>query len=295
MTRVKAIRLVATFDLLESLKSRKALVLLLLYLAGAFGASLIFIRVLTGLQEQLSEQLGAAVDMKMLMESPAMEKFVGKLVGDAETGRAIVAIPPMALFYGWLATNFVPLLVLFTSSDAISGDLSSGSVRFSLFRTDRLSWALGKLIGQTALMVVGVLAGALACWVTGMIWLDGMAAADTAWWLLRIAGRAAVYSFAYLGVAMCASQLMRTRLLAMGLAFALMFINSLAGGIVRIKPVVETSPELFGALSKLFPNGHDLVWWHPGLLERSAAMLGLMLIGLTWFGLGYLRFSRRDA
>ena len=295
MKHSESIRLVATFDLLESLKSRKAIVLLSLYAVGALGASGLFIRVLTAIRERLEEQVGKAVDMKQMMESPGMGRIVGALAGDAEVASAIVGIPPMALFYGWLAMNFVPLLVLFTSADAISGDLASGAVRFSLFRTDRISWALGKLIGQTSLMAVGVLVGALACWATGLLWLDDMPVAATALWLLRISGRTIVYSFAYLGMVMCASQLTRTNARAGGLALLLTFFCSVAGSVLQAEPIASQAPALFGALSKLFPGGHHLALWHPGLVESGTAMFGLVAIGLCFFALGFWRFSTRDA
>ncbi len=295
MTRAERIRLVAEFDLLESLRSRKAIVLLSLYLVGALGASGIFIRVLTAIREQLEEDIGHAIDVRQLMESPGMARMVGTLTGDTAVGNAIVAIPPMALFYGWLAMNFVPLLVLFTSADAVSGDLASGAIRFSLFRTDRMSWAVGKLIGQAALMAVGVLVGAAACWVTGVIWLDDMPAGQTAYWLLRISGRSTVYSFAYLGMVMCASQITRTSARAGGLALLIMFFASLGGGIVRLEPIRERAPGLSSVVSKVFPNGHYLNLWHPGVFESGGAMLGLVVIGLAFFFLGFWRFSRRDA
>ncbi|MBK7585917.1 MAG: ABC transporter permease subunit [Myxococcales bacterium] len=290
-----SIRLVASFDLLESLKSRKAVVLLSLYMVGALGASGIFIRLLGIVRERLAEEVGQAIDTKMLMENPGMARLLGSLTGDAEVGRAVASIPPIAIFYGWLAMNFVPLLVLFTSADAISGDVASGAVRYSLFRTDRLSWAIGKLIGQTCLMALGVLVGALACWATGMIWLDGMPPVDSAVWLLRISGRAIIYSFAYLGMVMCASQLTRTNARAGGLALLLTFVSSLAGSIFQADLVVEQAPGLFRVLSKLVPAGHHLALWHPGLVQSGSAMFGLISIGLAFFALGFWRFSTRDA
>lgn len=295
MPRLQSVRLVAGFDLLESLRSRKAVVLILLYALGAFGGSAIFIRVLIAIQERLEEQLRQPVGMKELMESPGMARVAGALAGDPDVASAIVAIPPMALFYGWLAMNFVPLLVLFTSADAVSGDLSSGAVRFSLFRTDRLSWALGKLVGQTCLMAVGVLVGALACWVTGVLWLEAMPLGNTAYWLLRISGRTIVYSFSYLGMVMCASQLAKTTVRAGGLALLIMFACSLGGSIVQARPIERQAPELFGALSKLFPNGHHLALWHPGATHSVTAMVALVAIGLCFFALGHWRFAKRDA
>jgi ABC-type transport system involved in multi-copper enzyme maturation permease subunit len=295
MNHAQRIRLVATFDLLESLRSRKAIVLLSLYLAGSVGASAIFIRLLTVVRERLEEQVGQAVDMKQLMESPGMTRLIGGLTGDPDVASAIVTIPPMALFYGWLAMNFVPLLVLFTSSDSIAGDLGSGAVRYSLFRTDRISWALGKLVGQTALMAVGVLVGGIACWTMGAIWLDQMRIGDTAYWLLRISGRSIVYSFSYLGMAMCASQLTRTRARAGGLALLIMFTCSIGGSVTQFDLLTEQAPSLFAVLSRLFPAGHHLALWHPGLGQSLGAMAGLIAIGFAFFALGYLRFSRRDA
>lgn len=294
-SRVTSVALVAGFDLLESLRSRKALVLISLYALGSLGGSAIFIRILVAIQERLEEELGRAVDMKQLLESPGMARVAGALTGDPEVAKAIVAIPPMALFYGWLAMNFVPLLALFTSSDAIAGDVSSGAVRFSLFRTDRLSWALGKLAGQTVLMAVGVLVGAAACWGTGMLWLEAMPAGNTAYWLLRISGRTVVYSFAYLGMVMCASGLTRTSIRAGGLALLIMFCCSLGGSILQARPIRDQAPALFDILSKFFPNGHHLALWHPALTESVAAMVALVVMGLVFFAIGFWRFDRRDA
>lgn len=295
MWRARTILQVAKFELLESLKSMKALVLLLLFLLGAFGASALFVNALDGIQSQLSEQLGQKVDMKMIMENPNMIRLVEQLVGDREVAKSVVTIPPLAIFYGATTLTFAPLLVLFTSSDAISSDVASGAVRFSLFRIERISWAAGKLLGQTFLMTVAVLLGAAGCLAAGLLWLDGMDIANTAWWLLRVSGSCAVYTFAYLGVAMCASQLVRTNARARALALAMMFMCSVVGGVLQAPPIAKRAPELLGALSKLLPNGHSLALWHPGLVERGTAMLALIAIGLAFFGLGFLRFHRRDA
>lgn len=293
--RLHSIRLVAGFDLRESLSSRKAIVLIALYALGSLGGSLLFVRALTALRERLEEDLGQRVDLAEVMASPGMERIMGVLAGDPEVASALLAIPPLALFYGWLAMTFVPLLVLFTSADAVAGDVSSGAVRFSLFRTDRISWAVGKLIGQTCLLAVGVLVGAIACWIVGFFGLDGMAAGDTALWLLRISGRATVYGFAYLGMVMCASQLATTSIRAGGLALGMMFVAWLGGTLLQAEPIAARAPALFEALSKLVPNGHYLELWHPGAFQSGGAMVGLVAIGLAFAALGFLRFARRDA
>ncbi len=289
------IRLVAAFDLSEAIRSRKAVVLLALYVLGSLGAAAIFIQLLDAIRERLEIDLGRVVDAQQLMQSPGMARIAGALVGDPEVARAVVAIPPMALFYGWMAMSFVPLLVLFTSADAIAGDVQSGAVRFSLFRVDRLSWAAGKLVGQTGLMAMGVLAGAVAAWTMGALWLDGMPRGLTAYWLLRISGRTVVYCFAYLGMVMCASQLARTPIRAGGIALMIVFGSALTGNLLDAEPIATRAPRLFAALGKLFPNGHYLSLWHPGLLESGLGAAALVTIGLAFFALGFWRFSTRDA
>jgi hypothetical protein len=135
----------------------------------------------------------------------------------------------------------------------------------------------------------------MSCWLIGLLWLDDMPAADTAYWLLRISGRTIVYSFAYLGMVMCASQLARTPIRSGGLALLIMFTCSILGGVAQAEPIATQSPGLFGALSKLFPNGHYMELWHPGWVESGTAMVGLVAIGLAFFALGFWRFATRDA
>jgi hypothetical protein len=163
------------------------------------------------------------------------------------------------------------------------------------YATDWLSWALGKLVGQACLLAMGVLVGAVACWATGALWLDGMPLAETALWLERISGRTVVDSFSYLGMMMCASQLAQTTARAGALALVIMFMASLGGTIVQAEPIAARSPELFNALSKLFSNGHHLVLWHPGMVRLLTAMASLVAIGLGFFALGDWRFRGRDA
>ena len=79
-----------------------------------------------------------------------------------------------------------------------------------LFRVDRLSWALGKLLGQLFLMAVGIGLGAAGSYLLGLLWMPGFAPAATAEWMLRLSGRVCCFGFAYLGLAFWASQWARS-------------------------------------------------------------------------------------
>lgn len=295
MSRLRTIGLVAGFDLYESLRSRKALALLLLYLVVALAASAAFSLALNELWSRMTERFGQAASEEILA-SEQLVKLLAELLGDDEAlARTLLTVPPLALFYGWLATTALPLVVVLTSTDAVSGEVASGSVRYALFRTDRLGWACGKLLGQTLLMGLGVLIGALGAFVLGAIMLDRFAPGASAWWLLRMAGRATVYGFAYLGVAMCASMLVRSNAAARGIGLLLVMFCWIGGGILAAPVVERAAPGLITAVRQIFPNAHSASIFRPGLFDRLPGMLALIAIGLGYFGLGYARFSRRDA
>lgn len=292
---------VARFDLAESLRSRKVLVFLLLYVAGAVAATILFSEVLQEIEEELAEQLSVARTgtpgslTQAVMERPEVRGVLARLVRDEALADALLSIPPIALLYHWVAISFAPIFVVMTSSDAISGEVASGSVRFALFRTDRTAWAAGKLLGQCALLGVGLALGAAGAWVTGWIQLAGFEPLDTALWLARYAASAFVFAFAHLGLALGASQLTRSVpwSRALGL-FALVGVFAAHGWLSR-DAVREDWPVLADSARQIFPAAHRLDLWRPEPTQMAPALVALIALGLTYFALGHWRFSRRDA
>jgi ABC-type transport system involved in multi-copper enzyme maturation permease subunit len=289
MSPLRTIGLVAGFDVYESLRSKKAIALILFYVVIALGGTAIFVSAMNRLYAQINDQLNG-VTVEQLLQSKEVLRLVSKLVdGDEALANELLRIPPLALFYGWLLRAFMPLIVVLSSADAISSEVSTGSVRFTLFRADRMAWASGKLLGQTLLMVLGILVGAAACYVLGAASLDHFAAGDTAYWLLRMSFRGSFYAFAYLGIAMCASQLVRSNAAARGAGLGLALFASIAGGLIG------RSTSAINHLKYIFPNAHDGALFRPEVGERMVGSAALLAIGLAWFGLGLLRFNRRDA
>ncbi len=292
---------VAAFDLFESLRSRKVIVLLTLYLAGASAAAGLFVTLLRELENTVARSLAVGttdrpgVMTEELMRSEQLRDVLHGLVGDASLVDALISVPPLALFYGWLALTAVPILVVLTSGDAIAGDLGSGACRFALFRTDRLSWAVGKLLGQATLMGVGVLAGAFGVWVVGFGFMARFEALDTAWWLLRLGGRAWIHGFAWLGGVLAVSQLTRSTTRATGGALFLLIAVGTTGLVLQSPWAVEYAPVLSETLFQLLPRAHRLDLWRPTLAERLPGMVMLLALGVSWFALGHIRFARRDA
>jgi ABC-type transport system involved in multi-copper enzyme maturation permease subunit len=301
MNRLRGVTLVAAFDFFESIRSRKAIASLVLYLAGASLGVALFIHLLSVFESSAAEQLGVPTTERPgamtdeVHDSPWFRDFVGELADDPELADALIDIPPLALFFGWMSLTFVPLLAVLFSSDAIASELASGSVRFSLLRVDRLSWATGKLLAQALLMGVGILASACATYLIGLSSLNGVAAGDTALWLLWMSGRAWLYGWAFLGLALAASQVTRSvnGSRALGL-FALSAVG-LAGMLLGGEVAVETAPNLAPALHLLLPGAHQIDLWRSTWWDRLPGSVMLLALGLAYFGLGHLYFRNRDA
>jgi ABC-type transport system involved in multi-copper enzyme maturation permease subunit len=292
---------IAAFDLGESLRSRKVLVFMVLYVVGAIGATLIFTEVLQEVEIALAEQLLVARTSdpgsltQAVMESPELLRVLSRLVRDEALARTLVAEPPIALLYHWVALAFGPIFAVLTSSDTIASEVSSGSIRFALARTDRAGWLLGKVVGQSLLLAVGLLLGAAGAWLTGFIQLGAFDGPATAWALVGYSGTAFVYVWAHLGLALGVSQL--TRSVPWSRALGLLALVSVYGihRFLERDWVVEAVPVLSGSLRQLFPVAHRLDLWRPGLEASAPALLLLVALGASYIALGYLRFARRDA
>lgn len=298
--RLHTIWLVATFDFFESLRSKKALGLVAMYLAGSLAATGIFINVLRAIEKVAAEQLrvaqtsGAGAMTSEVLRSEQFLQVLDELVGEPELARSLVSMPPLALFYAWVALTFIPLLVTLTSGDSISWEVSNGSVRFALFRTARLPWAIGKLLGQAMLMTAGIVAGGIGSYVLASFYMNEFPYVATAWWLVRFSGRAWVYGFAYLGLAMAASQLTRSVNWSRALAVMLLFGFAVAGNLLETGWLERKAPTIVPTLAMLFPQGHDLDLWRPALADRLPGFAMLLALGCGYFAIGYARFARRD-
>jgi ABC-type transport system involved in multi-copper enzyme maturation permease subunit len=291
---------VARFDFLESLRSRKAIALLLLYLTGALGATAMFIRFVNAVEDALADTLAVARTEKVgtmstsLFESEQFRGAVTRLVGDRAVAESMLDLPPLALFYGAVALALVPLLTVLTSSDSVAHEVATGAARFALFRVDRLSFALGKLAGQALLMTFGIVVGAFGCYALGAYYLASFDFLGTAFWLFVLCGRVWFYGFCFLGVAMCASLLSRSVNWARTLGLLGWFLLVAVGDFLGGDWATERWPTVAPTLLQLFPRGHRVDLWRPELIDRLPAMVMLPALSATYFTLGYLRFARRD-
>jgi len=283
----------------DATRSRRALVLVVLYLAGAVAATLLFVKVLHEVETQVVKSLGLDAARKAggvsttLWKSHPMREGLIHLAGDEELALQLLRLPPLALFFGWLSFTFTPLLVVLTASSRIAEEVLTGAVRFVLFRTTRFAWCVGKYLGQALQLLMALLVGACGVWVIGWLRLDAFESGSTALWIAVFAVKAWVYSLAYLGLATGVSQLCAGPNLATSLAFLAMLVVSalsaagghLAGAGFR---------QFWELASLLTPGGHKLDLWRGDAAHVLPAALFLVSLSLAYFSAGYARFAGRD-
>ena len=109
---MRSMLLVTWFELRESLRSRQAVAMLIIYLLGSMGATGLFVYLLSEVENTLAKNLSVAQTdrpgamTEALMESDTMLEIASGLTGDPTLAEQLVSIPPTALFYGWLSLTF---------------------------------------------------------------------------------------------------------------------------------------------------------------------------------------------
>jgi ABC-type transport system involved in multi-copper enzyme maturation permease subunit len=286
------------FELQDAIRSRRAAVVLLLYLAAALVSTNGFISTLQNLETQLAEILqldsgspGAMADA--LWKSARFRNMIGTMIGDKEVAQSLMGIPPIALLYGFLAFFYTPFFVLLTASPRVAGDVWTGAARFVLFRTSRAAWVLGKMLGQAALLLLALALGAACSWCLARFRLQGMNGAAAAAGMALLAGKAWLFSLPFLGLALGISQSVRSP----NTANALGFVAWLATWVLTLTAKHFAGDGLHASwevVLMLMPQGYQLDLWRAGFVAPAMAALFLLSLGAAYLSAGYALFSRRD-
>lgn len=296
---LRDIFIIARQELDDSVRSRRAAVVLILYLAGAMLACNGFISAIHKVESQLTEALslqaaatpGAVTDA--LWESARFRRMVISLVGDRETAMEMLSVPPIALIYGWLAFMFIPALVMLCTSSRIADEVAGGSCRFVLLRTSRPAWCIGKFVGQSLLVVLALALSAVGAWCTARFRLAGMDGVLAAQAMFVFAAKAWVYALAFVGLALGISQLTRSPHLAtaggllawivIGVLFR--FARHFEGDGIR---------QVWALVGMLTPHSHrwDLMRSAPSHVISGAVFC--VALGLVFLMAGHAVFRKRD-
>jgi len=199
--------LVTANEFADALRSRRALVVLVLYVAAAVLTTNSSINLLQRIGAELGDVLQlessgrAGAVSSAIWKSPRFRRLVIRTAGDDTLVDDLLGTPPIVLIYGALAFFYTPLLTVLIASTRVAEEVAAGSARYALIRTSRASWSCGKFLGQAGLAGLAILLGGIGAWIVALIRMAAEEGPGLASGMILTAGRAWLYALVYVGLA----------------------------------------------------------------------------------------------
>ncbi len=290
----------ALFELAGAMRSRRALVYVVLYLAISLLGMNGSISGLAKMEEQLSDILQvektegkSGVVSAALWKSKPFQNLARKVVGDSLVYDDICGKHPAELIYAWIVFLAVPLLAVFVSSRRIAEDIKSGSAKYMLLRVTRLEFTMAKYLGMALLVLFGLLAGAVGAWCVAAFRLSGADIPALLPAMLMWSVKAWFLSLAWIGIALSVSHFFMSGAKADAVATIILIAFSVAPTLLTHFADGPISGKL-RVFMMIFPSEAADQLWRTSFLPVATAALWLVMLGLFWLSLGHIYFSRRD-
>ncbi len=289
-------------ELVRAVRSRRAVVVLVLYLAASLLCMNGSISFLGKIENQLSEVLQlerseekSGVVSVTLWRSKQFQKIVRHAVGDSLVYDDICGRHPAELIYAFLAFLYVPLLTILISANRAADDLRSGSVRYMITRVTRFEWSFGKYLGISVLLLAGLLSGAVAAWAVAVFRLGGADFVDLGFGMLGWALKAWVLSLGWLGISLGVSHFFHSGSKATALAMIVMTAFAIIPKVVGFLADKGGVWQQLLILNRLFPGAVEDGLWRASFVPVACTTVWIVMLGLFYFSIGYAFFDRRDA
>ena len=291
---------VALFELAAAVRTRRAIVLVALYLAWSLLGMSGAITALGKMEDRLAEILQvekvegkSGVVSAALWKSKPFQQLVRSVVGDSLIYDDIVGKHPAELIYAWIVFLAVPLLTVLVATRRVAEEVKSGAAKYMLLRVTRLEWTLGKYLGIALLMLVGLLIGAVAAWIVAAFRLSGADIPALLPAMIVWSVKAWFLSLAWLGLALGVSHLFKSGAKADAVAILLMIAFSVVPAILKGFGSAWLGGKLL-VLVRLFPSSVDAALWRSSFLPVAASATWLVMLGLLYLSVGHAVFARRD-
>ena len=150
---------IVIYELQAAIATRRALMVIGLYLASGVLGSVAYVASISKIEEKaiegFIEQGASAADAAnaiSVIGDQAYEKIVSSFVGaPQEALNPMLIDSPILPVFLWASLIFLPLLILMTSFDHVVGDLNNRSICYQLLRVSRRETLLGKTLAQILL------------------------------------------------------------------------------------------------------------------------------------------------
>ena len=291
---------VALFELAAAVRTRRAIVLVALYLAWSLLGMSAAITALGKMEDRLAEILQvekvegkSGVVSAALWKAKPFQQLVRSVVDDSLIYDDIVGKHPAELIYAWIVFLAVPLLTVLVATRRVAEEVKSGAAKYMLLRVTRLEWTLGKYLGIALLMLVGLLIGAIAAWIVAAFRLSGADIPALLPAMIVWSVKAWFLSLAWLGLALGVSHLFKSGAKADAVAILLMIAFSVVPAILKDFGSAWLGGKLL-VLVRLFPSSVDAALWRSSFLPVAASAIWLVMLGLLYLSIGHAVFARRD-
>lgn len=290
----------AVYEFLDAIRSRRAIVLLLLYFVGSMVACNGFVNLVREVEKELLDTLKVSQTdsvgsvTETIWQTDTFKEIVRNVVKDRDLADYVVTMSPIAVFYGWLSFTFAPLLMMLISTTRISEELGTGSARFVLFRSSLFPWCMGKYLGQAIILLPALLLSGLGAWLIGWWKLTLFDPGACAGQLLVFSLKAVIFTWTFLGLATGVSQLTRYPNLATVFGFIGLMILGAGGAFAQFFRNDTYPRRLLDLVLWLTPRGYRSDLWWPDLAHQVPAAIMLIVLGMVYMLPGYWFLSRRD-
>ena len=291
---------VALFELAAAVRTRRAIVLVALYLAWSLLGMSAAITALGKMEDRLAEILQvekvegkSGVVSAALWKAKPFQQLVRSVVDDSLIYDDIVGKHPAELIYAWIVFLAVPLLTVLVATRRVAEEVKSGAAKYMLLRVTRLEWTLGKYLGIALMMLAGLLVGAIAAWIVAAFRLSGADIPALLPALIVWSVKAWFLSLAWLGLALGVSHLFKSGAKADAVAILLMIAFSVVPAILKGFGSDWLGGKLL-LLVRLFPSSVDAALWRSSFLPVAASATWLVMLGLLYLSVGHAVFARRD-
>ena len=300
MKALRDIGLVAVHEGLDALRSRRALVVLLLYMAAALCNMHWSINLLHRLENELATALQlpaserAGVISTALWKSKPFQRMMRQMTPNDLVLQDITGKHPAELIYAFFAFFYTPLLVVLVAGNRIAEEIGSGSVRYTIVRISRAGWSVGKFLGQTMMIGLALLLSGLGAYAVARFRLAGSGAPGLLLNIVQWSARAWLYSFPFLGLAMGLSHLTRSasRATVLGiLAITLCFVLSI---LIRHFSGESGWRAMLPAIGMLLPDGYKMCLWRRSVPPLVSGGVTLVTLGFVYLLAGHACFRKRD-
>jgi ABC-type transport system involved in multi-copper enzyme maturation permease subunit len=291
---------VACYEWFDALRSRRALVVLLLYMTAAVCNMYWSINLLRKMERELvtmlqlppSEHTG--VISTTLWKSKPFQRIMKNMTQNNLVLQDITGKHPVELIYAWFAFFYTPLLVVLVAGSRIAEDLGSGAVRYVIFRISRATWTLGKFLGQALMIGFALILSGIGAYAVAKYRLAGSGTPDLFLNMAQWSARAWIYSFPFLGLAMGLSLLTKSGSKATILGIVAIAVCFAVSILLRHFTADTGWRAYLPYLGVLVPEDHKMYMWRNALAPLVTGTVYLMTLGICYLLAGYAVFRHRD-